>query len=310
MRTVTLVICCLFLSSGLSAQNEITVLSGQVLYYPQAGSNPVLKNPGTQFELKGKLRSKGTGSAKLVYKGHYFWVKGSKMRNVQDVVNAAAMSNEMSFSGRFFNFLTESVKEGENPETVKKHHRKYMSKSSGGIKGYTNREYAISALLLSAGKLPAANVLFKWRNTTGEGPYTFQLLAPGGKQIAQVLVRDTFLTLDLDQLSMDIFAEYEWKVTRGEGIRSASIPIEICPDKAKELYDEISQEEEFKSADPTEQQLMFAYILEEERCFYKANKTYEHLLSIDPTNILLRKMYSTFLARMDMLPEANAFIQR
>ena len=310
MRTFIMAICCLFLSFGLSAQNEITVLSGQVLYYAQTGANPVLKNPGTQFELKGKLRCKGTGSAKLVYKGYYFWVKGTKMRNVQDVVNGAVKNSEMSFSGRFFNFLTESVKEGENPETVKKHHRKYMNKSSGGIKGYTNREYAIPVLLLTSGKLPAANVIFKWRNTAGSGPYTFQLFGSGGKQVAQVLVRDTFLTLDLDQLSMDIFAEYEWKVTRGEGVRSASIPIEICPDKSKELYAEISQEEDFKSADPTEQQLMLAYSLEEERCFYAANKTYEHLLSMDPSNLLLRKMYATFLARMDMLPEANAILLR
>ena len=120
MRTVTLAICCFFLQTALSAQSAITVLSGQVLYYPQTGSVPLVKGPGTQFELKGKIRCKGNESARLVYNGYRFWVKGSKLRNAQDVVNAATRANEMSFTGRFFNFLTESVKEGESTENVKK----------------------------------------------------------------------------------------------------------------------------------------------------------------------------------------------
>jgi len=310
MRTITLAICCLFFQFDMVSQAQITVLSGQILYYPQAGSNPVLKNPGTQFELKGRLRCKGSESAKMVYNGHYFWVKGSKMRNVQDVINAAVKSNEMSFSGRFFNFLTESVKEGDSPENVKKHHRKYMNKSSGGIKGHVVKEYAITPLLLTSGKLPSANVTFKWRNIAGEGPYTFNLLAANGKQVAQVFVRDTLVTMDIDQLSMDIFAEYEWMVTRGEGIKSASVSIEVCPDKAKEVQTEISKEETYQKADPIVQQLMLAYSLEEERCFYAANNTYLHALALDPDNVLLRKMYATFLARMDMLPEATAYIPR
>ena len=305
MRTITIAICCFFLQTVLSAQSAITVLSGQVFYFPQSGSTPLLKGPGTQFELKGKIRCKGNESAKLVYNGYRFWVKGSKLRNVQDVVNAASRANEMSFTGRFFNFLTESVKEGESTENVKKYHRKYMEKSSGGIKGWAKPGYPIRSLALSSGKLPSANVIFKWRNTAGEGPYTFTLLSGQNVPIAQIQVRDTAFTLDLDQLALNLDEEYTWSVNRGQSAKSVPMEFEICQSCLAEKQTDLLNDADYKSATLYEQQLMLAYKLEEEHCFYAANSTYMHLLATEPDNGLYRKMYATFLARMDMLPEAN-----
>ena len=310
MRTITLAICCLFVHFGLAAQKEVIVLhvSGQVQYYTQYGAKPVLMYPGLELDLKGKVRCKGSASAKLLYNGSTFLLAGSKFKNVQDVVKAAGGASQMSFSGRFFNFVTESVKEGDSNEKLEKHHRRYMSKTAGGIKGYAKPGYAITPLLLTTGKLPSANVIFKWRNTAGEGPYTFNLLSAANKVIAQLLVRDTFITLDLDQLALNLDEEYTWSVTRGERAKSFPIPFMVCPASTMDKQNEISHEAVFKTATPTEQQLMLAYSLEEERCFYSANQTYTHLLAADPDNMLLRKMYATFLARMDMLPEANAFL--
>jgi|GEM_PF-1605758 len=309
MRTIAFSIFCLFLQLGLAAQNEVTVLSGKLFYYPQAGSNPILKYAGTQLELKGKFRCKGSESAKLFYNGHYFWVTGSKLRNVQDVVNAAVKTNEMSFTGRFFNFLTESVKEGENTENVKKYHRKYMNKSSGGVKGFGPKPgYEITPLFINSGKLPPENVIFKWRNTTGEGPYTFHLFSQEDKMAATLLVRDTAITLDLDQLALNLDEEYSWNVTRGESAKSESLPFEICPNSVVERQTDLSHETAFQKADHTEQQLMLAYMLEEEHCFYAANNTYARMIADDADNALVRKMYASFFARMDMLPEAISLL--
>jgi hypothetical protein len=309
MRTVTLAICCFFLQTALSAQSAITVLSGQVLYYPQTGSVPLVKGPGTQFELKGKIRCKGNESARLVYNGYRFWVKGSKLRNAQDVVNAATRANEMSFTGRFFNFLTESVKEGESTENVKKYHRKYMEKTSGGVKGWAKPGYSIRPLPLSSGKLPSANVIFKWRNTAGEGPYSFTLYTWQNIPVAQLQVRDTAITLDLDQLALNLDEEYSWAVTRGNSAKSAPLAFEICQTCLGEKQTDLINDADYQSATPFEQQLMLAYQLEEEHCFYAANSTYMFLLASEPDNGLYRKMYATFLARMDMLPEANLVLE-
>lgn len=310
MRTLFLVCCFLLIQSGLSAQKEVIVLhvTGQVQYYAQYGAKPVLMYPGLELDLKGKMRCKGSASAKLLYNGGTFVVSGTKFKDIQDVVKASGGASQMSFTGRFFNFVTESVKEGETREKLEKHHRRYMSKTSGGIKGYAKPGYAIIPLLLTIGKLPSANVIFKWRNTPGEGPYTFNLLGSGGQAVAKVLVRDTFITLDLEQLALNLDEEYNWKVTRGDSAKSLPVPFMVCPASTMDKQNEISQEAVFKTATPTEQQLMLAYSLEQESCFYSANQTYAHLLAADPDNLLLRKMYATFLARRDMLPEANAFL--
>lgn len=317
MRTITLAICCLFLHLGLAAQQEITVISGQVLYYTEQGAKPMIKSPGSQFALTGKLRCKGSESAKLLYNGHYFWISGPKMRYVQDVVNAAVKTSEMSFTGRFFNFLTESVKEGENPENVKKYHRKYM-KTSGGIKGFgrmddeiePKKSDEIEALWLTCGILVPANVIFKWRNTPGQGPYSFKLLSAEGKPIAHLILRDTAVTLDLDQLALDLDKEYAWNVTRNDTLKSADITFRLWSTSKVEVESKIAPSgiEAFKAASPIEQQLMLAFRLEEQHCYYTANSTYAKLLSSDPENELIRKMYATFLARMDMLPEASAIL--
>lgn len=309
MRIIAFSIFCLFLQFGLAAQNEVTVLSGKLFYYPQPGSNPILKYPGTQLELKGKFRCKGPESAKLFYNGYYFWVTGSKLRNVQDVVDAAVRTNEMSFTGRFFNFLTESVKEGENTENVKKYHRKYMNKSAGGVKGAVPKpEFEISPLFINSGKLPPANVIFKWRNTSGEGPYTFHLFTEEDKMIAELIVRDTAITLDLDQLALNLDEDYSWNVTRGDSTKSEALDFKICPNSVEEQQAELSYETAFHKADFTEQQLMLAYMLEEEDCFYAANSTYARLIAYNANNALVRKMYASFLARMDMLPEATSLL--
>lgn len=312
MRTITIAICLLFCHVGLAAQGDVIVLrvSGQAFYYPQYGSKPISMYPGLALEKTGKVHCKGQGSAKLLYKGTTILVTGTKMRDVQELVKASASASQMSFTGRFFNFVTESVKEGESQEKLKKHHGRYMSKTSGGIEGFAKDSLAIVPLAIATGTLPATTVIFKWRSAPGEGPYNFRLLEPEGRQVAQLFVRDTFVTLDLNELALVIFAEYKWNVTRGDSAKSVSVPFKICPDKAKEVQSEISKDPYFQSADPEEQQLMLAISLEEEECFYSANNTYAHLLATDPDNVLLRRMYTTFLARRNMLPEANALIPR
>ncbi len=306
MKNCTLSLLMLLFHIGLAAQQEVIVfrVSGQVQYFTHHGATPVLLQPGMELGLSGKLRCKGSATAKLLYKGSTYNLSGSNMRDVQEVVKAGKEASQMSFTGRFFSFITESVKDSERKEKLQKHHRRYMNKASGGVKGYATPDYAISALLLTTGKLPAANVIFKWRNTAGEGPYTFRLFATNGDQVAQILVRDTAITLDLEQLSIDIFAEYAWNITRGASLKSAAMSFEVCPDKAKEVEKEISQDADFIAADPVEQQLMLAYALEEEHCFYETNRIYAELYGANPDNPLLRKLYASFLARMDMLPEA------
>jgi len=310
MRAFTLAICCLFLQQNSTAQNEIIVLhvSGQAFYYERTGAKPISMYPGMGLALKGKVRCKGASTAKLLYNGSTIIVSGGKYRDVEELARAAGAASQMSFTGRFFSFVTESVREENSQENIKKYHRKHMGKTSGGIKGYAKPEYTLKPLLLTAGKLPSANVIFKWRNTAGEGQYTFHLISKVGKPVAQLLARDTAITLDLDQLALNLDEEYSWYVSRGETAKSVNIPFEICPTSVVERLTDLSHEPTFLEASAEEKQLMLAYRLEEERCFYDANEAYAKLLASAPNNLLLRRMYAAFLARMDMLPEASSLL--
>lgn len=312
MKTVIITLCCLCLQLGLAAQKEVIVLhvTGKALYFSQYGVKPVYLYPGMVLDLKGKVNCRGAGSAKLLYNGNTFLLSGTKNRDVQDVVKAAGAASQMSFTGRFFNFLTESVKEGDSNEKLEKHHRHYMNKTSGGIKGWAKQDYTLVPLLLTSGKLPSANVMFKWRNSTGDGPYTFTLYSAANKPIAQIMVRDTFITLDLDQLAISLDEEYTWEVARGANAKSPAIPFSVCAASNMDKQSELVHEKSFQAADATEQQLMQAYSLEEERCFYNANGIYHQLLANDPDNVLILRMYATFLARMDMVPEATSLISK
>lgn len=310
MRTWIFFCTIFLLQIGATAQNEISVLhvSGQMQYFANQASKPVNLYPGMLLSIEGRVRGKGASTAKLVYEGMPIVVSGSKMRDLEEVVKTATQTSQMNFTGRFFNFLNESVKEGVTDEKLKKHHRRYMTKSSGGIKGWAKPGYAIRPLLTTTGKLPKANVIFKWRNTPGEGPYTFHLLNEQNAWVAQLIVRDTCITLDLDQLALDLDEAYSWSVERGESTKSVPLPFELCPTHPEDL--ELSHEPAYQAAGPAERAYMQLFWLEEERYFYSAYQAYHEMLAAEPHNPLLRRLYATFLARLDMLSEAEAFLDR
>ncbi|MBL7809739.1 MAG: hypothetical protein JNN28_18100 [Saprospiraceae bacterium] len=294
----------------LAAQGTIMVLhvAGQAQYLPHYGAKPIPLAPGDELEIKGKIRCKGSSTVRLIYDGVPISVSGTKMRDLSEIVRTASQQSQMTFTGRFFSFLNESVKEGVTDEKLKKHHRRYMNKSSGGIKGFASPDVTIKALLVATGKLPQANVIFKWRSIKGDGPYVFSIMNQNQKTVAQLLLKDTAVTLDLDQLYITLDEEYTWSVTRGEKDRSAQIPFEVCPAQDLNTEKELSHDSGFVKANQDEQQMMIAYQLEEDHSFYAAQKIYQRLLEKSPDNAIYKRIYASFLARRDMLPEAEKLI--
>jgi hypothetical protein len=312
MKAILLTIWGVCLSLAIAAQNETAVVLhavGQVQYFSTPKAAPKRVYPGLELQTSGRIRCLKGGSAKILYQGCTFSISGGRLQEISEVVKAATTSTQLGFTGRFWNFITESMQESESTEKLKKHHRRYMSKTSGSIKGYATTEHAIATSLLTMGKLPAANITFKWRNTKGSGPYTFMLTTENGAVVAHLLTRDTFLTLDLEQLAMDFQGEYQWTVTRNNGQESsATLPFALTSKAVETAEQSLDKQEEFKTANASEQRLMVAYLLEQENCFYNANEVYQNLLAAEPQNILVSRLYAAFLARMDLLPEGNRLI--
>lgn len=307
MKTIIFILGGICFQLNLFAQ-QVTVLHtfGTVQYFTPNKLTPSRVYPGMRLQTAGKIKSVKGGSAKLLYKGSTFVIKSSRPLLVAEVVKAAKPASQMSFTGRFWNFITESVEEGESSERLQQHHKEYLNKNSAAIKGYASKDFTIGTSMLTVGKLPNATVTFKWRNVPGTGPYTFALMEANGNVVANLHARDTVITLDLDQLQMDIQGDYYWNVHRNnKNDCSINIPFKLIDANYSKQIETLSKYAEYQSANPVEQKLMLAYLLEQENANFQANELYNDLLKLEPENRLVKVIYSTFLARMDLMNEAN-----
>lgn len=307
MKTILIALTGFFFPLLLAGQSAVFVLrcSGGVQYYTQAGAKPQALSPGMELSAAGIIECKDQGSARLICNGATTTITGNKTFRVQEFMQSAGKPSQMSFTGRFMSFLSENLKGSASPGSLEKHHRDYMDKVGGGVKGWSKAEYTIKPLLIGTGKMPAAKVSFAWRPVAGQGPYTFYLLAENGGEIARISVRDTIITLDLDQLALRLESEYAWKVTRGASDQSANIPFVLISPALSIESAGYGKDPGYMAADAPDRLLMQVYSLEQERCYYSAYQMYRSLLSSDPGNGLFNRLYGAFLARMDMMAEAN-----
>ncbi|MBL7825873.1 MAG: tetratricopeptide repeat protein [Saprospiraceae bacterium] len=313
MRTIllTLLSACFSLSLVSQTNSNPVVLhsSGQVQYFATAGAAPKKVYPGLQLQVSGKIRCLKGGSAKLLYQGKAYIVSGARTQDISEVVKANVKATQIGFTGRFFNFITESLQESESTEKLQKHHRRYMGKNSASIKGFSSKQFEIVTPLVLTGKLPAAKVTFKWRNTTGSGPYTFQLCDESGNIVASLLAKDTLVTLDLEELAMNFEAEYTWQVTRNDGkSSSAPMPFELTRQTQEKAQKDLEIVSSCDDCSDSEKRLMLAYFLEQENQFYQAADIYNAMLEKDPNSTLTRRLFAAFMARMNQLSEGEKLI--
>jgi sugar diacid utilization regulator len=105
---------------------------------------------------------------------------------------------------------------------------------------------------------------------------------------------------------MDIQGDYYWNVHRNnKNDCSINIPFKLIDANYTKQIETLSKYAEYQSANPVEQKLMLAYLLEQENANFQANELYNDLLKLEPENRLVKVIYSTFLARMDLMNEAN-----
>jgi hypothetical protein len=314
MKAILFSMLVLCLSSLATAQNNTAIVLhniGQVQYMSSKNASAARIYPGMELSLNGKIRCLKGGSAKLLYKGQTFNVSSGRLQDISEVVKSASSGSQMGFTGRFWSFITESVQESESTEKLQKHHQRYMSKTSAAIKGYATKKQKADYALLLAGKLPAATVTFRWRTTPGVGAYQFLLADEKGKAVAALAVRDTMLTLDLEQLVLDYQGEYQWEVKRGQTEEPViALPFTLMASNTTEMVrQKLSSEPAFQQASVEEQNLMMAYFLEQDQSFYSAALLYDKLLAQSPDNPLYRRLYATFLARMNMLAAAQTLLK-
>ena len=317
MRKLLAILTALMLGHLLPAQNEVVVVNvlGKVSYFAplQKRAQPVY--PGQRLALDGRLRGQAGASVKLLYRGQAFTFEGGKMRELRELEQAAKASSRLGFFSRFWEFLYGSVKQSADEKRLEEHHRQYMEAAYAGIKGFAGRQdYPIRSPLLYAGKLSDALVTFQWSGMPPDGAPRFQIRRSGSESaLLSASVRDSSFSVHLAQLQLQPATEYIWQILPAEdtatGPRSAATLFTYDPGAAAEVWQELQRYHEYQHSTPVEQALMYAYALEDAGFWYDAAQQYAAASATYARNQLVRDAQAAFLARMDLLQEAQTLIK-
>jgi hypothetical protein len=317
MRKLLVLLTALLLGHWLPAQNEVVVVHvlGEVSYFAPQQKQAQAVYPGQRLALDGSLRGQSGASIKLLYQGQSFTFEGGKKRELRELEQAAKAGSRLGFVSRFWEFLYSSVKQSADEKRLEEHHRQYMEKAYAGIKGFARQQdYPIRSPLLYAGKLSDALVTFQWSGMPPDGAPRFQIRRSGsGTALLSASVRDSTFSVHLAQLQLQPATEYLWQILPAEdtatGPRSAATMFTYDPGAAAEVWQELQRYHEYQHSTPVEQALMYAYALEDAGFWYDAAQQYAETAAAHPRNQLVRDARAAFLARMDLLQEAQALIK-
>ncbi len=306
----------LLLQIGLmaAAQESVVVIyaSGPVYYRSGQSAGNKKIYAGQTLPLQGVLRCERGGLAKLRFEGKVHQLTEGRTYNLGELAaNQDAATG--GFARRFWNFLMESVRNTDSNENLERYHQRYMERASGSIRGWAEREYQLAAQPFPNGRIGDGESLqFNWSRFTADSTYVLQVLAGDGSTLLYWRTRDTTLEVDGGQLALLPGDAYEWTVFAGKvapgAPQSATYYFTYVPAEAERILRQLETDPDYRQALPLEQALMRAQVLEEADFFNAARLSYETALREWPDDLLLRRVYAGFLARVGELPAGQRLL--
>ncbi len=302
-------------SQVLLAQGEVVAVhvSGKALYFAPGEKSSQNVFPGMRMDVAGSLRCQGGGSVKLLYNGRTLTINDGKLHVLKELEQLSSGPG-LGFMGRFWSFLSSSMKQTKDEKTLEDNHRSYMEAAYAGVKGFATREYAIRISPMFQSKLSNAPVTFHWVIATGNEPTSFLLSRKSdGQEILTAVVQGLSYTADLSQLAIQQGDVCIWRVQSDADSASGAIsaPAEFTydPEGAAKALASLLPDPDYQHAFPVEQLLMQAFSLEQAGFYYDAGQKYAAAVAGHPRNALVRDTHAAFLARMDMLEEAKLVLK-
>jgi hypothetical protein len=312
----SLIFCLFFCSSQFAfAQNEITVLhtNGKVMYTADGSSKATQIFPGDPVSAKGSIQCQANSSVKLLCKGKTFEFNDTRSHGLTDeVLKKAGDGSSLSFTNRFWNFLTTSMEGSEDEHKLEEHHHESMEKTHAGVKGYATGDFAMGVNVVYIHNFGEGMVQFKW-DQIETNQYCFVLTRQSDDgEVARIWTSNNSLHLNLEDLPLKNDAAYEWQVFSAEpGKEVPSTPkilFSYQPETLKKTLERTKGLRAYQDASDLEKALMEAFALEEAGFYYSAANAYQHMDSKFEGNMLVRRAKASFLARIDQLDEAKALI--
>ncbi len=254
--------------------------------------------PGDKLQPEGVLLVGQNGYLKLICrdKPHYFDEEGEfKLSELY----TSSMQQSMSFTGKFWSFIMEGLKNSDSKEDLVSYHKNYMS-VSGGVKGYSNGNDKIRIISPLAGKLSNEGYKVEWSSNNGN-PYTISVEdAKTREEIFQVQTSNSKYSINKGDIDWQEGSSYFLKVSDSDG-NQAEISFKFQSIQESKIQAKLESLIDYKDSGDLEKKWMRAVVLEMQDYRHEAELTYQGLLSDFPEDKLVKKMYNSFLARTDQL---------
>lgn len=305
----------LLIGTLLMGQEKVTVLTvtGHVNYFSGASNIGKRVLPGQLLPTIGFLRCDEGATAMLVFEGQRHPIKSKEEFDLKKLPKQKKRGNRMGYLGRFLNFIGSSVNNTEDNDKLERHHERYMT-SVGGVRGFAQNEAAIKTFGYLSGPIGGGIVNFKW-NYAGEVPfYQFEIRKEGEEGLLfMAKVGGNHLSINLDELNIVQGEVYHWKATAttqdGEAISTVEVPFSLEAAALSSLLTGSRLQKMQKSVEEGEKELVVLQQMQEQGFKHAAYSKYEAILQQDANNLLIKRLFASFLAENNDLDRAKELLE-
>lgn len=301
------------------AQADVVVINskGKIWYQNTAQSAKKSLVPGQKIKAIGALLLDPGSQITLLSKGKTYRLSESGKHDL-DLLIPSESENKMGFGSRFWSFLTDGLINSDNQKSLDQYHKQHMS-VAGGVKGFTGAERALNSLLPTYGKLVPGIIDFQWTAIEkGNVIYQFDITEVAGNTlIYRALYQTATVQVDLRRLALRDQQNYHWQVRvldKKTKSQIDSIPpseafaFQFVLDPAPPIATALDEVDGYEEANEFDQSWMEAIAMEQEGFPYMAYRRYLKLKLANPNDLLIKKLFASFLVRQDQMSAASELL--
>ena len=279
---------------------------GPVAYAPQGASAPERVYAGNYLREDGNLILPEQSEVIVAEKDRLIKLEGPGRFALKDLF--ANEKPEGGFLSWFLNFVSRGFEDSASSENLEKSYERNQGNAQGNINGYGDR--GLAGVHPFGGTLLAEPTLFTWPRAQDEALYRFRITdSLTGNQVASLVVRDTFIRLDLATLGLETGQRYVWEASRSTE-PLARIRFGFDRRTAAEVLTPLHERPDFLMIAGTPlSRLMEAAVLERDGYLNAAALRYGESTAGEGDNDLLRRNHAAFLARWNLRSDAKELLR-
>ena len=292
------------------AQTDLVVVlhnQGNTNYTTLEGSESKDLYPGLTLPIEGTIFLDDDAKVKLIVNQKSVLLNGKGRYDIKDIYDSNTKKS-MSFSSRFWKFVTAGMSTKDDKKELAKYHQQYMN-VHGGVRGYSSGKSNIQLVTPVHGKVAASQLNLEWKSNM-DGPVTINLYDATRSLVSTQQSITNSSTLDLKKLKIingeNYFLELVSPLAQSKNITETSFT--YAPEDAIKVVERLGYLPSYEIATTDEKQWMKAVVFEMEEYYYDTYTMYQQMLYENPDNLLLKKTFANYLVRQDQLTNAQALL--